>query len=123
MSGKNRSLPNRLVGFSIVGVVLCALALEGPAQSLAQEFKVETRTPTQFRVKLSDLPPPFATPSAGQAPRIAEVPTDPVVKLPPGCTMTVYAGEVTDGPSLHEPRWPALAPDDSVRVAESEKSR
>jgi glucose/arabinose dehydrogenase len=86
-------------------------------------ISIQRLDPTPIRVKISDLPPPFATPSAGQPPRIISMPGDPTLKLPAGFTITVFAGELPDGEPLHQPRWLALTPDGSVLVTETEKHR
>ncbi len=51
------------------------------------------------------------------------MPGDPVLKVPGGFNVTVFAGELPDGKPLNQPRWLALAPDGSVLVTETEKHR
>jgi glucose/arabinose dehydrogenase len=91
--------------------------------SSSSGLTIQRFEPTPIRVKLSDLPPPFATPSAGQPPRVVSTPGDPALQLPAGFSVSVYAEAMPDGQPLHQPRWLALTPDGSVLVTETEKHR
>lgn len=65
------------------------------------------------RILLSQLPPPYATPSAGNPPRVIAQPPGATLHLPPGFQIAVYA----DG--IENPRNMLLAPNGDVIVAET----
>ena len=85
--------------------------------ALVNEVRTEPFTPVPIRITLADLPAPFASESARKGPRVVDVPTDPVLRVPAGFRVQVWA----DG--LDQPRWLALAPDGSVLLAESRGDR
>src|SRR5258708_1401737 len=62
--------------------------------------------------RLEQLPAPFATPSAGNSPRVVKQPANAGLHLPPGFHVSVFA----DG--LDDPREMLLAPNGDVLVAE-----
>jgi glucose/arabinose dehydrogenase/cytochrome c5 len=66
------------------------------------------------KITLADLPPPNATPSAGNAPRIVKRPENVWPRVPEGFTVELYA---TD---LYNPRLTRTAPNGDIFVAESE---
>lgn len=63
-------------------------------------------------IRLEQLPAPFATPSAGNSPRVVKQPANAALHLPPGFRVSVFA----DG--LDDPRTMLLAPNGDVLVAE-----
>jgi glucose/arabinose dehydrogenase len=109
--------------FAAVVTTALGSGLTRAQTSMLGPLSIQPLKPTPIKVKISDLPPPFATGSAGQPPRIISMPGDPVLKVPVGFNVTVYAGELPDGEPLNQPRWLALTPDGSVLVTETEKHR
>jgi glucose/arabinose dehydrogenase/cytochrome c2 len=69
------------------------------------------------RIGVSDLPPPFATPSAGNAPSIVDRPDGAVPLAPPGFHVTLFAS------GLEHPRLMTVAPNGDVFVAETAAGR
>src|SRR5260221_11014625 len=63
-------------------------------------------------IRIEQLPAPFATPSAGNSPRVVKQPANAALHLPPGFHVAVFA----DG--LDDPREMLLAPNGDVLVAE-----
>ncbi|VVM04524.1 hypothetical protein MAMC_00082 [Methylacidimicrobium cyclopophantes] len=94
---------------------LLTIPVISPAR--AGEIFPEAFTPTPISISLSDLPKPFATPSATYNPPIVPPPRRPSLRLPAGFQVSVFARD------LEEPRWLALTPDGAVLVAESEAGR
>ncbi len=81
------------------------------------QVKTETLSPQPIRVTLSQLPPPYASESASKSPQIVPIPQDPVLQVPPGFVVNVYAE------GLDHPRWLALTPDGDVLVTETRQNR
>lgn len=79
--------------------------------------RTETFTPSPIRLTVGDLPEPYATESARQGPDVIGVPDAPVLRVPAGFSVQVWADD------LDSPRWLALAPDGSVLLAESRENR
>ncbi len=79
--------------------------------------RTETFAPTPIRITVDDLPEPYASESARKGPDVVDVPDAPVLRVPAGFAVQVYA----DG--LESPRWLALAPDGAVLLVESRESR
>ena len=79
--------------------------------------RTETLTPQPILIRVSDLPEPYATESARKGPDVVGVPEDPVLRVPAGFAVQVWA----DG--LESPRWLALAPDGAVLLVESRENR
>ncbi len=69
-----------------------------------------------IRIALEDLPAPFATQSASQSPTVIPIPQNPVLKVPEGFVVNVFA----DG--LDAPRWLALTPSGDVLVTETRQN-
>lgn len=79
--------------------------------------RTETLAPEPIRYRVADLPEPYATESARKGPDVVDVPADPVLRVPAGFAVQVWA----DG--LDSPRWLALAPDGAVLLVESRENR
>src|SRR5262245_17820486 len=69
------------------------------------------------RRKITELPPPFATRSASNAPRVVAKPADAAPKVPPGFQVELFAA------NLRDPRVLRVAPNGDIFVAESEPGR
>lgn len=77
-------------------------------------------TPLQsapIRIDLGALPQPYASESASQSPTVVPIPADPVLSVPPGFTVNVFAE------GLDRPRWLALTPEGDVLVTETRENR
>ncbi len=85
-----------------------------PAES---RVATETLTPQPIRITPDDLPPPFATPSASMSPSVIDIPENPVLQVPEGFTVNVFAED------LDRPRWLALTPTGDVLVTETRQNR
>ena len=79
--------------------------------------RTETITPRPITIRVADLPEPYATNSASQRPDVIDVPDNPVLRVPAGFAVQVWAD------SLESPRWLALAPDGAVLLVESRENR
>jgi glucose/arabinose dehydrogenase len=84
---------------------------------LPREIRTEALTPVPLRVRVEDLPAPGATASAERNARVVEPPADPVLRVPAGFRVNVWAE------GLQRPRWLALTPDGDVLLAESYEHR
>src|ERR1700750_2458496 len=63
-------------------------------------------------IRVEDLPPAYATPSAGNPPTVVAQPASAALHLPPGFSIDVWASGFTD------PRTMLLAPNGDVLLAE-----
>lgn len=68
---------------------------------------------TQYHIRASDLPKPFATPSAANAPAVTARPADAKPRVMRGFQVTAFAG------GLVRPRVIRVAPDGNIFVADS----
>jgi len=67
-----------------------------------------------FLITPEDLPPPFATESAGNRSDLNDRPDPPVLNLPEGFSVNIFAQD------LEQPRWLAIAPNGDVFLAQTE---
>jgi glucose/arabinose dehydrogenase len=74
-------------------------------------------SPSPIQITLADLPQPYATDSASKSPNVVDIPADPVLQVPEGFTVNVYAE------GLDRPRWLALTPEGDVLVTETRQNR
>ncbi|MCC5664186.1 sorbosone dehydrogenase family protein [Nostoc sp. CHAB 5784] len=95
-----------------------------PSAQLAQNptqpkniVRTEALSPTPIRINLKNLPAPFATESASKRPEVVPIPENPVLRVPPGFTVNVFAE------GLDAPRWLALTPSGDVLVTETGQNR
>ncbi|MBW4561783.1 MAG: sorbosone dehydrogenase family protein [Mojavia pulchra JT2-VF2] len=79
--------------------------------------RTEPLSPTPIRINLKDLPAPFATESASKRPDVVSIPQDPVLRVPSGFTVNIFAE------GLDAPRWLALTPSGDVLVTETRQNR
>ncbi|MBD2167315.1 sorbosone dehydrogenase family protein [Calothrix membranacea FACHB-236] len=91
------------------------------AQNSPQQPKNVVRTeaisPTPIRISLNNLPAPFATESASKRPEVVSIPQNPLLRVPSGFTVNVFAE------GLDAPRWLALTPNGDVLVTETRQNR
>lgn len=71
----------------------------------------------QHHITVADLPMPFATPSAGNGPRVERAPTNAVLSVPPGFSVKQFAS------GLSNPRLLRVAPNGDIFVAETGRNR
>ncbi|MGB3495335.1 MAG: sorbosone dehydrogenase family protein [Elainellaceae cyanobacterium] len=90
------------------------------AQSLPpsnSQIPTEPLTPEPIRITAAELPAPFTTPSASMSPSVVAIPDNPVLQVPAGFTVNVFAE------GLDRPRWLALTPEGDVLVTETRQNR
>lgn len=88
-----------------------------PEPPPAARIRTEPLKPTVQRLTLESLPAPYASRSATRFPDIIPVPKDPVLRVPEGFTVTLFAE------GLKAPRLLALTPEGDVLVVESQSER
>lgn len=66
---------------------------------------------------LADLPPPYSTHSAGNAPKVVKPPADAALSVPPGFTVRQFAS------GLSNPRVLRVAPNGDIFLAETAQNR
>ena len=69
------------------------------------------------RIAIEALPLPYASRSARKPPQVIPIPGDPVLNVPPGFAVNVFAE------GLDRPRWLALTPEGDVLVTETRQNR
>src|SRR5262249_37605660 len=73
--------------------------------------------PPLVRRKPPALPPPYATRSASNPPRVVPKPVSAAPRVPPGFQVELFAA------NLHDPRTVRVAPNGDIFIAESEPGR
>lgn len=94
-----------------------AAAVAADTTDLEAAVRTETLTPEPIRISVEALPEPYASESARQRPDVIEVPVDPVLRVPAGFAVQVWAA------GLESPRWLALDPAGDVLLVESRENR
>ncbi|MEG4203537.1 sorbosone dehydrogenase family protein [Microcoleus sp. Pol7_A1] len=74
-------------------------------------------SPQPIRIVATSLPQPFASESASKSPQVVPIPASPVLRVPPGFVVNVFAD------NLDAPRWLALTPTGDVLVTETRQNR
>ncbi len=74
-------------------------------------------TPQPLKISLLNLPRPYATNSASKSPNLVSIPPNPILNVPTGFQVNVYAD------NLEAPRWLALTPNGEVLVTETKANR
>jgi glucose/arabinose dehydrogenase len=101
-------------GVALALMASAAFAQQEPLTGAAAYGGWETSKPgVQRLIKPSDLPAPFATGSASNAPENVEKPADALPQAPAGFTVTEFAS------GLEQPRVIAIAPNGDIFVADS----
>ncbi|MBD1843647.1 sorbosone dehydrogenase family protein [Cyanobacteria bacterium FACHB-63] len=90
-----------------------------PAQAStpSRTIRTEVLEPQPIRVDLAQLPPPSEPDSASKPPSVVPVPDNPVLRVPAGFMVNVFAE------GLDRPRWLALTPNGEVLVTETRQNR
>jgi len=71
----------------------------------------------QHHIKVTDLPKPFETESAGNGPRVVATPANATVSVPPGFTVKQFAS------GFNNPRLTRVAPNGDIFIAETGRNR
>ncbi|WP_293128395.1 sorbosone dehydrogenase family protein [Microcoleus sp. bin38.metabat.b11b12b14.051] len=82
-----------------------------------QTLPTKPLSPQPIRIAPASLPQPFATESASKPPQVIAIPPSPVLRVPPGFVVNVFAD------NLDAPRWLALTPTGDVLVTETRQNR
>jgi glucose/arabinose dehydrogenase len=77
----------------------------------------ESFTPKPIEIALADLPKPYATESASKSPNVIPVPDNPLLQVPPGFTVNVFADNLPDV------RWMSLTPEGDVLAVQSRQDK
>jgi len=94
----------------VLGVEVCfGCVVDGDEGSV----RVRYFEPSVVRIDIDDLPEPYASRSARKGPRVIAVPEDPVLEVPSGFGVQVFADKVPAA------RWLALTPAGDVLCASS----
>ena len=83
----------------------------------SQTIPTKPLTPQPIRINAENLPQPFATDSASKPPQVIPPPQSPILRVPPGFVVNVFAD------NLDAPRWLALTPTGDVLVTETRQNR
>lgn len=103
---------------SLPGTVSPDAASPSPTPApAASQVSTQPLTPSPIRVALDNLPQPFATNSASRSPNVVPIPANPVLRVPSGFEVNVFAE------GLSRPRWLALTPNGDVLVTETRQNR
>ncbi len=87
------------------------------AQSPQTTITTQPLTPSTIEITLADLPKPYATESASNSPNVIPVPDNPVLQVPPGFSVNVFADNL---PSV---RWMNVTPDGNVLAVQSKQNQ
>ncbi|KAM3098317.1 PQQ-dependent sugar dehydrogenase [Phormidesmis sp. 146-35] len=90
-----------------------AQVAQSPASRPANAIRTEPLSPQPIRITIDQLPQPYASESASKSPRVVPVPNNPILSVPPGFVVNVFAE------GLNRPRWLALTPSGDVLVTET----
>src|SRR5262249_54009393 len=129
-AGRRARRPRRaIVAGSVTAAFACSLLLaptvlaQGASDSIGKLLEGKAafgdwrHDAPLVRRKITELPPPFATRSASNAPRVVAKPADTAPKVPPGFQVELFAA------NLRDPRVLRVAPKGDIFVAESEPGR
>ncbi|HEX5732504.1 MAG TPA: sorbosone dehydrogenase family protein [Blastocatellia bacterium] len=105
-----------MMALHLLVVIACAQTRKPAAEQNGKN--PSNSSPVHYEIKPDSLPPPNATRSAVNPPKVVPMPQGAKLAVPPGFEVAVYA----EG-NLEEPRWLALAPNGDVFVAESKAGR
>ncbi|MDQ2100202.1 MAG: sorbosone dehydrogenase family protein [Tychonema bourrellyi B0820] len=83
----------------------------------SQIIPTKPLTPQPIRISPGNLPQPFATDSASKSPQVIPPPQSPILRVPAGFVVNVFAD------NLDAPRWLALTPTGDVLVTETRQNR
>ena len=114
------------ITFSYLGLISIltgcnSIPSDSVADSVTQEASHKTIltqsfTPTPIKITLADLPEPYATESVRNSPNVIPVPDSPILQVPPGFAVNVFAD------NLEGVRWMTLTPDGDVLAVQSRQN-
>ncbi|NES87201.1 MAG: sorbosone dehydrogenase family protein [Moorea sp. SIO2B7] len=92
---------------------------EQPSITREQKKLIQNNTliPQPIAIKIDSLPQPYATRSASKPPRVVSIPENPILKVPDGFQVNIFAE------NLERPRWLTLTPNGDILVTETRKNR
>ncbi len=94
-----------------------ATVADSTNKSTSTKISTESLTPTPIKITLADLPQPYTTESASKPPNVISVPDNPVLQVPPGFTVNIFADNLPDV------RWLTLTPDGDVLAVQSKQNK
>lgn len=103
----------RSPGFGL-GLIVAAVALVGAARLPPDAALDPGPGLFRYRIRVADLPKPYATPSAVNPPRVVPQPNGAILRAPPGFSVSEA------GSGFRMPRQMILAPNGDIFLAESE---
>lgn len=113
--GDNRPAVNPApVGEAQTQPTLAPVAASAPLQ---RQVRTRSLSPKPIRITVESLPKPYHSNSASRSPDVVPVPANPVLDVPAGFTVNVFAE------GLEKPRWLALTPSGDVLVTETPQNR
>ena len=83
----------------------------------SEKIATEPLTPSPIEITLADLPEPYATESATNSPNVIPVPDNPVLQVPSGFEVNVFADKL---PSV---RWMTLTLEGDVLAVQSRENK
>ncbi len=83
----------------------------------SQIIPTKPLSPQPIRISAGNLPQPYTTDSASKPPQVIPPPQSPVLRVPAGFVVNVFAD------NLDAPRWLALTPTGDVLVTETRQNR
>jgi glucose/arabinose dehydrogenase len=86
-------------------------------QPTPTNISTKSLTPTPIKITLADLPQPYTTESASKPPNVIPVPENPVLQVPQGFKVNVFADNLPDV------RWLTLTPDGDVLAVQSKQNK
>ncbi len=86
-------------------------------QTPPKSISTKPLSPQPIRINLENLPQPYHSNSASNPPQVIPIPDNPVLNVPAGFTVNIFAE------NLENPRWLALTPEGDVLVTETRQNR
>ena len=112
------------IAFSCLGLIFMLSGCNSTSSSVAEsaspapeKIATEPLTPTPIEITLADLPEPYATESASNSPNVIPVPDNPLLQVPSGFEVNVFADKL---PSV---RWMTLTPEGDVLAVQSRQDK
>ena len=112
----NKKLTLVAWGLSVILAGCNSLAQTQTAQ-ITTQVTTQELTPTPIKITLADLPQPYATESVNNAPNVIPVPENPILQVPSGFKVNVFADNL---PSV---RWMTVTPDGDVLAVQSKENK
>ena len=109
-----------LIYLGLIGTLTgCNTYSASVANSTSTQVSIQTKelTPTPIEITLADLPEPYATDSASNSPNVIPVPDDPILQVPAGFRVNVFADNL---PSV---RWMTVTPEGDVLAVQSKENK